>query len=79
MVTPKVFQELKAGTRVQWREGSKSPRAGEITEFGIVEVSGSRHFVKWPDGQETDGSDDWALQSVEVIHARDLPLLPPAR
>jgi hypothetical protein len=66
MMTPREFKTLKAGTLATWREGMKSPRAGEITEVGIVTVIGSRHFVKWPDGQETDGSDDWALQSVEV-------------
>lgn len=58
------FNKLKPGTPVLWCEGSTSPRAGEITESGIVTVSGGRRFVRWPDGQETDSSDDWALQNV---------------
>ena len=36
MMTPTQFKKLKPGTRVQWREGTNSPRAGEVTEVGTV-------------------------------------------
>jgi hypothetical protein len=65
-MTCKEFKQLKRGTIVQWREGSVSPRAGEVTEIGIVHVSGERRFIRWKDGQETEGFDDSALRSVEV-------------
>jgi hypothetical protein len=64
-MTVKEFNALRPGSLVQWREGAKSPRAGEVTEIGVVVVEGGRRFAKWPDGQETDNSDDWALQNVE--------------
>lgn len=65
MMTTKEFNRLKPGTRVQWREGPKSPRAGEVTEFGTVVIEDGRRFAQWPDGQQTANSDDWALQNVE--------------
>ncbi len=61
------FKKLKIGTRVQWREGPKSPRAGEVTEFGTVKREGRRTpYVLWSDNQRTEGFDDWALQCVEI-------------
>ena len=70
MMNVKQFHTLKAGTVVQWREWADSPRAGEITENGVVVIQDGRHFVRWPDGQETDGRDDWALLCVEVRDER---------
>lgn len=67
MYTVKEFRRLKAGTRVAWREGVK------IADIGIVKIEGDRHFVRWPDGQETDGSDDWALEKVEAHFSREVP------
>jgi len=68
-VTTSGFSKLSAGTKVVWREGYESPRRGEITEQGVVMVGaslgGPRKFVKWGDGQENDGSDDWALKNIE--------------
>ena len=71
-MTTKEFKRLEAGSLVQWREGKKSPRAGEITDVGTVVIEGHRRFARWRDGQETDGSDDWALQNVEVHMPLDL-------
>ena len=65
-MTALIFNALKPGTRVVWREGVNSPKAGEFTDHGIVVVQGGRRFARWQDGQETDGSDDWALRQVEL-------------
>jgi hypothetical protein len=64
-MTIKEFARYKPGRKVQWREGKGSPRAGEVTEIGEVRLEGTRRFVQWPDGQQTDGLDDWALRNVE--------------
>ena len=66
MITPKEFRQLKAGTRVQWREPVFSPRAGQISAIGTVHKEGPRQWVIWPDGQETESFDDWALRNIEV-------------
>lgn len=65
-MTTKEFNKLPHGSQVQWREGETSPRAGEVTGIGRVVVAGMRRYVIWPDGQETNGRDDWALKNVEV-------------
>lgn len=65
-MTAKIFRRLPAGTKVRWRERANSPRAGEVTETGIVIIQGDRHFVEWFDGQQTEAFDDWALLQVEV-------------
>jgi len=65
-MTKKEFNQLAAGSIIQWREGEKSPRAGEVIDLGRVAVEGGRRFAQWPDGQETDSSDAQALKNVEV-------------
>lgn len=67
MITPGDFQKLPIGTRVRWREGEKSPRAGELTDRGVVEMAFSVKSVLWEDGQVTDGRDDWALRNIELV------------
>lgn len=63
-MTSKEFHRLKPGTRVQWRENGALD-----ADIGIVTTEGPRRFVQWPDGQQTEESDDWALDRVE----RSLP------
>lgn len=62
----KEFSRLKYGAVVRWREGAKSPRAGELTDKGIVSKQYGVKSVLWEDGQVTDGSDDWALANIEA-------------
>jgi hypothetical protein len=65
-MTVQEFNQLKPGTRVVWREGQLSPRPGELIDHGTVVVEGGRRFALWRDGQQTDNSDDLALQQVEL-------------
>lgn len=60
------FKKLHTGTIVRWREGVRSPRPGELTDTGTVNIVGERRFAQWRDGQQTDGDDDWALKQVEA-------------
>ena len=65
-MTIKELRKLEAGSPVRWREGPKSPRAGELTDSGFVRVAGLSRWIEWQDGQRTDDFDDWALDRVEV-------------
>ena len=65
-MTLKDFSRLEYGTAVRWREGAKSPRAGELTDKGVVSKQYGVKSVLWEDGQVTDGFDDWALQNIEA-------------
>lgn len=65
-MTVKQFNKLPYGTAVRWREQALSPRAGELTDKGIVSKEYGIKAVLWEDGQVTDGRDDWALAAVEV-------------
>lgn len=66
-MTIKDFAGLATKSTVRWRESAGSPRAGELTDFGVVHGENLRdkHIV-WQDGQITDGRDEAALQHVEV-------------
>lgn len=68
-MTIKQFRALKPGCKLRWREGKDSPRAGELTDTGILIHDGPRHFIEWQDGQQTEELDDWALENVEVSNA----------
>ena len=65
-MTIKEFRKLPTGTTVAWVEPPKSPRPGEIIDHGKVVHGPAFSIIKWDDGQETHGADDWALKNVIV-------------
>ncbi len=69
-MTGKEFSRLKYGAAVRWREGAESPRAGELTDRGIVSKQYGVKSVLWEDGQVTDGRDDWALQNIASVEVQ---------
>lgn len=68
-MSSKEFRKLPYGTVVRWREQPNSPRAGELTDRGVISQEYSVKAVLWEDGQVTDGRDDWALPAIEVEEA----------
>lgn len=65
-MTLKEFNKLPYGARLRWREQPNSPRAGELTDRGVVKKQYGVKAIVWEDGQVTDGRDDWALVAVEL-------------
>ena len=62
-MTREQIKDLPDGTCVRWREGQKSPRAGELTDWGRIQT---KRVIIWSDGQETELFDDSALGRVEL-------------
>ncbi len=59
-MTQSKFKQLAHGQQVKWTV------RGQIIDTGVVVEKDNRKFAQWPDGQETDSTDDWALENVEI-------------